>query len=68
MERCSKCSGVMLQMKTKKSLVSDAEKKQVFRCSRCGLYLEKQQAFTSADYDRDGHSGNPYPPYRSDGQ
>lgn len=62
MERCSKCSGVMLLMKAKKTLLSsDVERKQIFRCSRCGFYLEKQQLYSTVD--KDERDGTLYPPY-----
>lgn len=51
MEKCQKCGGVMLQMKTKKSVLPDIEKKQGWKCSRCGYYLEKQQVFLTSQYE-----------------
>lgn len=51
MERCSKCNGVMLEMKVKKTLLPDAERKQVFKCSRCGYYVEKPQTFASKRFN-----------------
>jgi DNA-directed RNA polymerase subunit M/transcription elongation factor TFIIS len=48
MEKCQKCGGIMLPMKTKKSLVPDVEKKQGMKCSRCGNYVEKLQTFSTA--------------------
>lgn len=54
MEKCQKCSGVMLQMKTKKTTMTiDAEKKQSWKCSRCGFYLEKQQVFSTGRFSDD---------------
>lgn len=53
MEKCTKCGGVMLLMKTKKSVMPDAEKKQGWKCSRCGQYVEKQQIFNSNHYQAD---------------
>jgi DNA-directed RNA polymerase subunit M/transcription elongation factor TFIIS len=50
MEKCQKCSGVMLLMKTKKTVMPDAEKKQAWKCSRCGYYFEKQQVFHTSRY------------------
>lgn len=60
MEKCQKCSGVMLQMKTKKTvtMLPDAEKKQGWKCSRCGYYLEKQQVFLSNRYDAERNEGD----------
>jgi DNA-directed RNA polymerase subunit M/transcription elongation factor TFIIS len=46
MEYCSKCGGVMLLMKIKKTLLPDSDKLQGFKCSRCGYYLEKPQLYT----------------------
>lgn len=44
MEKCQKCNGVMLQMKPKRTtLLPDSEKKQEWKCSRCGYYAEKTQ-------------------------
>lgn len=58
MEKCQKCSGVMLQMKSKQSAtLHDSEKKQVWKCSRCGLYVEKQQTFFS---DQKKENNDPY--------
>ncbi len=37
-------------MKTKKTVMPDAEKKQAWRCSRCGYYIEKQQVFNTSRY------------------
>lgn len=50
MERCSKCGGIMLQMKIKKTVMRDIEKKLVLKCSRCGFYIEKQQVFSAGSY------------------
>lgn len=47
MEKCQKCGGMMLAMKIKKTVLSDMEKKQGWKCSRCGFYLERQQTFNS---------------------
>jgi hypothetical protein len=35
----------MLAMKQRKTMLPDSEKKQGWKCSRCGTYLEKQQVF-----------------------
>ncbi len=43
MERCSKCGGVMLEMKAKKTVLPTEMKRQIFKCSRCGYYQEKQR-------------------------
>lgn len=51
MEKCQKCSGMMLVMKSKKSALPDIEKKMGLKCSRCGFYLEKQQTFSGGRYD-----------------
>lgn len=53
MERCPKCDGMMLQMKIKKTVLPETEKKQAYKCSRCGYYLEKQQVFLSGRYSSD---------------
>lgn len=52
MERCPKCNtGVLLVMKTtKKTILPDAERKQCWKCSRCGYYLEKPQVFRNSPY------------------
>ncbi len=56
----------MLQMKIKKSVLPDTEKKQVFRCSRCGYYVEKQQVFGGTG--KDERDSNLYPPYQRGGR
>lgn len=70
MEHCSKCNGVMLEMKVKKTLTPDREKKQVFKCSRCGYYQEKQQVFLNdnSTLDRDPYilRHRPEPPKELD--
>lgn len=53
MEKCQKCSGVMLAMKQRKTILPDAEKKQGWKCSRCGYYVEKQQVFLQPQYGLD---------------
>jgi len=52
MDKCTKCNGIMLIMKVKKSVIPDSEKKQVLKCSRCGYYVEKQQAFMTQHPDQ----------------
>lgn len=56
MEHCTKCNGMMLVMKVKKSLLPDTEKKQGLKCSRCGYYIEKQQVFVTGRYEANKRS------------
>lgn len=59
MEKCQKCSGVLLEMKSKKTMVPGAEKTIRLKCSRCGFYLEKHQTFSGNNrYDE---LANDYP-------
>jgi len=44
----------MLQMKSKKTMMHDIEKKVGLKCSRCGYYVEKQQVFSSGSYPNRG--------------
>lgn len=61
MEKCQKCGGMMLQMKTKKTMMPDAERKQGWKCSRCGFYMEKQQVFLHGRYQDDKTSDDDFP-------
>lgn len=60
MEKCQKCNGVMLQMKIKRSAMPENEKKQGWRCSRCGYYVEKQQIFAAGQFGDYQKSEDPY--------
>lgn len=58
MEKCQKCSGMMLLMKIRKSALADTEKKQGLKCSRCGYYVEKQQSFSGGPYQDEANAAN----------
>lgn len=51
MEKCQKCNGVMLEMKSQRRVMGETQSTQSFKCSRCGNYLAKRTVYTNGKYE-----------------